>query len=59
MTLISFGALYLGIDAADFVDIWCMDGALTVHLGRLRLELSSRSRRNGSTQTTNHRPQDG
>ena len=38
MTLISFGRLYVGLDAASFTQIWRTTTAWTIHFGRLRLE---------------------
>ncbi len=55
MTLISFGALYVGLDASSFNDMWCTDTAWTVHLGRLRLELDRPSFLNGPPQKTANR----
>lgn len=52
MTLFSVANLYLGWDSVSFCDI-------TIHLGRLRLELGGPRRNHGPSQTYTHQPTNG
>jgi hypothetical protein len=55
MTIASFGPLYIGLDTESFWDVWRTSAALSIHMGRVRIELDRPARiHHGSTQTPDH-----